>query len=525
MPLLAKSRRTAPTAPAPFPKDVEALERVLAALDDGVSTAVDAHRRVVETLVDALGLSYGAVWMPEGENGFSLRAETGALAPSMSAGWDARRALVAGEGLAGEAIKTRRPVIVDAGAGASTSANANGVACLRWELARRSGAGHGCVLPVLHDGKLVALQEYYTAGELPFFGGRAEKWETIGRIAARAAHSAVSAAQVRETLDDQLAVTTVVTSVGETQTEQAALSAALETVRSAFGWAYGSFWSLDEAAGVLRFAQESGSAGEEFRKVTLAASFAEGVGLSGRAWRSRDLVFVRDLAEVTDCVRAPAAQRAGVRSGVCFPITSGGRIVGTMDFFVTETIDLSDSRAAALRNVQQLVSQRLDIVRRAEADTANARELLDTVARLRETTVDAGRVADEAVTRASTMTGEVEALSQASAAIGDVIKIISGIADQTNLLSLNATIEAARAGEVGRGFAVVASEVKDLARATAAATKQVSDQIAGIQASSRSVASGIHATSEIIGQLDVVQARIGEVLEEQARMAQAFDQR
>jgi hypothetical protein len=44
--------------------------------------------------------------------------------------------------------------------------------------------------------------------------------------------------------------------------------------------------------------------------VPLEASFAEGVGLSGRAWRNRDLVFVPDLAEVTDCVRAPAAASA-----------------------------------------------------------------------------------------------------------------------------------------------------------------------------------------------------------------------
>ena len=43
---------------------------------------------------------------------------------------------------------------------------------------------------------------------------------------------------------------------------------------------------------MLRFQIESGSAGEEFRKVTLAATFAEGVGLSGRAWQARDLVFV-----------------------------------------------------------------------------------------------------------------------------------------------------------------------------------------------------------------------------------------
>ena len=53
----------------------------------------------------------------------------------------------------------------------------------------------------------------------------------------------------------------------------------------------------------------------------------------------------------------------------------------------------------------------------------------------------------------------------------------------------------------------------------------MSDQIAGIQSSSRSVAEGIHATSEIIGELDTVQARIGEVLEEQARMATAFGHR
>ena len=70
---------------------------------------------------------------------------------------------------------------------------------------------------------------------------------------------------------------------------------------------------------------------------------------------------------------------------------------------------------------------------------------------------------------------------------------------------------------------MVASEVKDLARETAKATQRVSDQIAGIQASSKAVASGIHTTGEIIGQLDAVQARMGEVLEEQARMASAFE--
>ncbi len=58
--------------------------------------------------------------------------------------------------------------------------------------------------------------------------------------------------------------------------------------------------------------------------------------------------------------------------------------------------------------------------------------------------------------------------------IGEVVKLISGIAAQTNLLALNATIEAARAGEAGRGFAVVAAEVKALAAQTAGATEEIS---------------------------------------------------
>ena len=238
---------------------------------------------------------------------------------------------------------------------------------------------------------------------------------------------------------------------------------------------------------MLKFQQESGSAGEEFRAVTLSASFAEGVGLSGRAWRAKELVFVQDIGQVTDCVRAPAAQRAGVKSGVCFPLVVSGKVIGTMDFFVTDTIELSDSRSASLRNVQQLVSQRIDVLRRNEESAENARELLGTIARLREAANEAGRVAENAVAQASTMTGDVVALDEASAAVGEVIRIISGIADQTNLLALNATIEAARAGEVGKGFAVVASEVKDLARETAKATQRVADQIAGIQSSSKAV--------------------------------------
>lgn len=182
--------------------------------------------------------------------------------------------------------------------------------------------------------------------------------------------------QLAEATANTAAIVKVLDVVTEADNVQEAVQAALGAVRREFGWTYGSFWTLDRHANVLRFVYESGEMSEAFRNVTMSSSFAEGVGLNGRAWQQRDLYFVEDIGDLADCSRAPVAREMGVKSGVCFPVVVKDELVGTMDFFVMRTMQLTSARKDALRNVARLVSGAMTRIKAAD----HARETAQNIA-------------------------------------------------------------------------------------------------------------------------------------------------
>lgn len=128
---------------------------------------------------------------------------------------------------------------------------------------------------------------------------------------------------------------------------------------------------------------------------------------------------------------------------------------------------------------------------------------------------EATKVASSAVKVADTTNSTVTKLGDSSIEIGNVIKVITDIAQQTNLLALNATIEAARAGEAGKGFAVVATEVKELARETAKATEDISQRIEAIQSDTKNAVAAISEITAIINKINNIQTSIAAAVEEQ----------
>jgi methyl-accepting chemotaxis protein len=147
-------------------------------------------------------------------------------------------------------------------------------------------------------------------------------------------------------------------------------------------------------------------------------------------------------------------------------------------------------------------------------------EMATSVDRISRQVQESSNIARGAVIQAERTNSRVAKLSEAASGIGDVVKLITSIAQQTKLLALNATIEATRSGEAGKGFAVVAQEVKALASQIANATGKIRSNIAGMQTATQESVLAIKEIGVTIGQIAQIASAIAIAADEQGAATQ-----
>ena len=177
---------------------------------------------------------------------------------------------------------------------------------------------------------------------------------------------------------------------------------------------------------------------------------------------------------------------------------------------ITANSEETSTQARVVSTATEQVSQNLQTV------ASGSNQMAVTVKDIAQNAQEAAKVAAKAQRTAEETNHIVSKLGESSAEIGKVIKVITSIAQKTDLLALNATVEAALAGEVGAGFAVVANEVKELAKQTAQATEEISQKIEAIQTDAKSAVEAIANISGVINKVNEISMSIATAVEEQS---------
>ena len=221
-----------------------------------------------------------------------------------------------------------------------------------------------------------------------------------------------------------------------------------------------------------------------------------------RAKRDQDAILrlMDELAEFSNGDLTVEAQvtedfTGAIADSVNYAIESMRELVGTINHTASQVSDASvnsrhiaeqmlsssNEQADRIHNITQIIDDMVSSLERVATSTNDSAEIArNSVAIARE---GASRVRDtiggmnnirENIQETSK---RIKRLGESSQEIGNIVEIIKGIADQTNILALNAAIQATSAGEAGRGFAVVASEVRKLAEESAKSTQNIEQLI------------------------------------------------
>ncbi|MGI2105555.1 methyl-accepting chemotaxis protein [Shewanella frigidimarina] len=224
---------------------------------------------------------------------------------------------------------------------------------------------------------------------------------------------------------------------------------------------------------------------------------------------------------------------------VSHSVDESSRLAQNMSTIAQQANQISSNVQAETENVATAINE---MSMTASEVASNAQLAADSTHHADKEADKSANVVDNAMKKISELSSELAAteevakgLQVSSSKIGQILDVIVGIADQTNLLALNAAIEAARAGEAGRGFAVVADEVRTLASRTQASTSEINLIIDAIRSAIDSVNASVarakvkssetvNETQQVVVALENIKSSIEQISQMNVQIAAATDE-
>ncbi|WGK88473.1 methyl-accepting chemotaxis protein [Pseudomonas migulae] len=272
-------------------------------------------------------------------------------------------------------------------------------------------------------------------------------------------------------------------------------------------------------------------------------SLGEGDLTRRLAVQSRDEIgqlataFNRFVERIHHSIREVSSAALGVNEGAKRVLLASNASLSNFDEQSTRT----NSVAAAINELGAAAQEIANNASDASQQASAARQQAEDGRQVVERTI---AVMNELSGKISASCVNIEALNSKTVNIGQILEVIKGISQQTNLLALNAAIEAARAGEAGRGFAVVADEVRSLAGRTQTSAAEIQQMIEALQVGAResvttmtesqqhseesvSIANlagtRLGSVTQRIGEIDNVNQSVAAATEEQTSVVEALN--
>lgn len=196
--------------------------------------------------------------------------------------------------------------------------------------------------------------------------------------------------------------------------------------------------------------------------------------------------------------------------------TSSTRIASSASNISDQTSEVSMASTTSSSRINDISDKTNHISEKVCSIASAIEEMSASLNEVSKNCIDQARIVNNADSDTAKTTEMIVQLQGNAAEIAKISIVISNIADQTNMLALNASVEAANAGHAGRGFAVVANEVKELAKKTAGATREIDVKIESMQSIVDNTSNFIQSIVSVIHKINEISMNIASAVEEQS---------